>query len=259
VVVLAAVWCGLLACSEQFSGPEDTLGDTAERIEQVILPPIVADAEDMLRNYVNLLPLLLEICATPVGELGEFTSQLPELQRAQQQVGDTFTIDDENGFWHVAWRDVIFGDQDGQFTSEASTLGIDVMLTARFRNTGLGSVRAVPFDLPSTELVQTSREPDDLHTCTETTPEGYYLFQNRDTGLWTLGWCAQETSKVFRGEITATSFSRVSRKARKDADETTKEVGSLTVNSSSTTLQFEEAGWWQYLRYHARTTPPRGV
>ena len=52
MVVLAAVWCSLLACSEQFSGPEDALGDTAERIEQVILPPIVADTEAMLRNYL---------------------------------------------------------------------------------------------------------------------------------------------------------------------------------------------------------------
>jgi hypothetical protein len=237
MVVLAAVWCSLLACSEQFSGPEDALGDTAERVEQVILPPIVADTEAMLRNYLNMLPVLLEICATPVGELGDFTSQLPELQRAQQQVGDTFTVDDENGFWQVAWRDVIFGDQDGRLTSDVDALGIDVMLTARFRNTGLGSVRAVPFDLPSAELLQTSREPGGLHTCTETTPEGFYLFQDRLTGLWTLGWCAQGTSKVFEGQITAASLSRVSRKV---SSETTEEVSSLTVNSSATTLQFEE-------------------
>ena len=237
MAVLAAVLCGLMACSEQFSGPEDALGDTAERIEQVVLPPIVEETEAMLRNYLNLLPVLIEICATPVGELGEFTSQLPELQRAQQQVGDTFTIDDTNGFWQVAWRDVVFGDQDGQLTVDAGTPGIDVTLTARFRNTGQGSVRAVPFELPSSELVQTSREPGDLHTCTEATPEGFYLFQDRFTGLWTLGWCAQGTSKVFQGEVTATGLSRVSRKTSGQA---TEEVSSLTVNSSSTTLQFEE-------------------
>jgi hypothetical protein len=237
MAVLTAVWCGLLACSEQFSGAEDALGDTAERIEQTILPPIVEETQAMLRNYVNMLPVLLEICATPVGELGEFASQLPELQRAQQQVGDTFTIDDANGFWQVAWRDVVFGDQDGQLTSEAGTPGIDVILTARFRNAGLASVRAVPFDLPSRELVQTSREPGDLHTCTEATPEGFYLFQDRLTGLWTLGWCAQGTSKVFRGEITAAALSRVS---AKPSGETTEQVSMLTVNSSSTTLQFED-------------------
>jgi len=237
IAVLVAVWCGLIACSEQFSGAEDALGDTAERIEQIVLPPIVEETGVLLRNYVNFLPVLLEICATPVGELGEFTSQLPELQRAQQQVGDTFTIDDVNGFWQVAWRDVIFGDQDGQLTVDTGTPSVDVIVTARFRNAGLGSVRAVPFTLPSSELVQTSREPGDLHRCTDATPEGFYLFQDRTTGLWTLGWCAQGTDKVFRGEMTTAAFSRVSRKV---SSETVEEVSSLTVNASSTTLQFEE-------------------
>lgn len=124
IAMLAAVWCGLLGCSEQFSGAEDALGDTVERIEQGVLPPIVEETEALLRNYVNFLPALLEICATPIGELGEFTSQLPELQRAQQQVGDTFTIDDSNGEWQAAWRDVIFGDQDGQLTTDAGTLSV---------------------------------------------------------------------------------------------------------------------------------------
>ena len=239
IAVLAAMLCGgVLACSEQFSDAEDALGDTAARIEQVVLPPIVEETEAVLRNYLNFLPALLEICATPVGELGEFTSQLPELQRAQRQVGDTFTLDDDNGFWQVAWRDVIFGDQDGRLTADAGTPSIDVTVTARFRNTSLASIRAVPFVLPSRELVQTSREPGDLHTCTDATPAGFYLFQDRTTGIWTLGWCAQETDTVFQGEISTVALSRVSRKVSGEAVE---EVGSLSVNSSSTSLQFEEA------------------
>ncbi len=235
--VLVAVVGSLLACSEQFSGADDALGDTAERIEEGVLPPIVEEAEVVLRNFVNFLPALLEICATPIGELGEFVSQLPELQRAQQQVGDTFTIDDSNGFWQAAWRDVIFGDQDGQLVPGVVAPSVDVMITARFRNSGFGAIRAVPFVLPSRELVRTSREPGDLHTCTATTPEGFYLFQDRTTGIWTLAWCAQGTDKVFEGSMTAPSFSRVSRRASSDAVE---EVESLTANVSSTSLQFEE-------------------
>ncbi|PON16353.1 hypothetical protein C2W62_18910 [Candidatus Entotheonella serta] len=234
--LVAAVW-GLSACSEQFLNADDALGDTPERIEQVVLPPIVEESSVVLRNYVNFLPALLEICATPIGELGEFVSQLPELQRAQQQVGDTFTIDDNNGFWQAAWRDVIFGDQDGQLISDVDTPSVDVTITARFRNSGLAAVRAVPFVLPSRELVSTSREPDDLHTCTDTTPEGFYLFQDRTTGVWTLAWCAQETDTVFEGLLNSTAFSRVSRKA---SGETVEEVESLVANSASTVLQFEE-------------------
>ncbi len=237
IAVLVAMLFGLLACSEQFSGAEDALGDTAERIEQQVLPPIVEETGVMLRNVVNLFPLFLEVCTTPVGELGDFVSQLPELQRAQQQVGDTFTIDDNNGFWQAAWRDVIFGDQDGQLTTDAGTPSVDVMFTARFRNAGLASVRAVPFELLSSELFQTSREPDDGHTCTNTTPEGFYLFQDRMTGVWTLGWCTQATDQVFQGEIRSPGFTRVSRKFSSGA---TEEVDSLTVSSSSTVLQFEE-------------------
>ena len=235
IVVLAAACFGLLACSEEFSGAEDTLGDTAERIERLVMPPIVEETEALLRNYLNFLPVLLEVCATPVGDLADFTSQLPELQRAQQQFGDTFTLDDRNGAWQAAWRDVVFGAQDEQ--SAAGVAGIDVMLTARFRNTGLASVRAIPFNLPADEGIPTSRDPGDLHTCTAATPEGFYLFQDRFTGLWTLGWCAQDASKVFEGEINAPALSRVSRKVSGASAET---VDSLAVNSSSTLLRFEE-------------------
>lgn len=237
IAVLAALSCGLLACSEQFSKAEDALGDTVARIEQSVLPPIVEETGVVLRNYVNFLPALLEICATPVGELGEFTSQLPELQRAQQQVGDTFTLDDSNGFWQATWRDVVFGDQDGQLTVDAGTPSVDVTITARFRNAGQATVRAVPFILPSSELVQTSREPGDLHMCTDATPEGFYLFQDRTTGIWTLGWCAQGTDKVFQGDIAAPALSRVSRSV---SGETTETVDSLTANASATSLQFAE-------------------
>ena len=241
IVVLAAACAGLLACSEEFSGAEDTLGDTAERIERLVMPPIIDETEAVLRNYLNFLPLLLEVCATPVGALGDFDSDLPELKRAQQQFGDTFTLDDRNGAWQAAWRDVVFGAPNDQ--SAAGVAGIDVMLTARFRNTGLASVRAIPFSLPADGGILTSRDPndledlDDLHTCTQETPEGFYLFQDGSTGVWTLGWCAQDASKVFQGEINAPALSRVSRKVSSAATET---VDSLTVNSSSTLLRFEE-------------------
>ena len=232
IAALAAAWFGLLGCSEEFSGAEDTLGDTAERIERLVLPPIVDETEAMLRNYLNFLPVLLEVCATPVGALGDFSSQLPELQRAQQQSGETFTLEDLSGSWRAAWRDVVFGSQNGQGAE-----GIDVTLIARFRNAGLAPIGAVPFHLPADEGTPTGRDPDDLHACTASTPEGFYLFQDRSTGVWTLGWCAQGESKVFQGEINAPALSRVSRKVSSAATET---VDSLSVNTSSTSLEFAD-------------------
>lgn len=143
---IAAILSGLIACSENFTNVDDALGDTAERIEQIVIPPIVDETQTVLRNFVNALAVLPEVCLTPVGELGEFVSGLPELQRAQQQFGDTFTINDINGAWEAVWRDVIFGDQDGQLSgAEVDTPSVDMMLTVAFRDAGFGSVRAVPF------------------------------------------------------------------------------------------------------------------
>lgn len=235
---LAAVLCGLLACSEDLVGVDDTLGDTAERIEQIVVPPIIDETQVVLRNFVNVLALLPEVCVTPIGEVGDFESGMPELQRAQQQFGDTFTINDLNGSWLATWRDVIFGDQDGQLSgAEADTPSVDVMLTARFRDAGFAAVRAVPFVLPATESVQTIRQPSEPPVCTAQTSEGFYLFQDGQTGLWTLSWCAQGAPKVFEGEIQTQAMTRISRKASATA---TEEVESLTVNLNSTLMRFEE-------------------
>ncbi len=55
---LAALLCGLVACSEDFAGVDDALGDTAQRIEQIVVPPIVDETQEVLRNFVNVLALL---------------------------------------------------------------------------------------------------------------------------------------------------------------------------------------------------------
>ncbi len=235
---IAAILSGLIACSENFTNVDDALGDTAERIEQIVIPPIVDETQTVLRNFVNALAVLPEVCLTPVGELGEFVSGLPELQRAQQQFGDTFTINDINGAWEAVWRDVIFGDQDGQLSgAEVDTPSVDMMLTVAFRDAGFGSVRAVPFLVLASEAIPTIRQPSEPPVCTAQSPEGFYLFQDGMTGLWTLSWCAQGAPKVFEGTIQAPAMTRVSRKASAAA---TEEVESLTINSASTTMQFEE-------------------
>ncbi len=235
---IAAIACGLMACSEDFSSIDDALGDTGQRIEQIVVPPIVEETQVVLRNFVNTLALFPEVCAMPVGELGDFVSGMPELQRAQQQFGDTFTINDLNGSWRATWRDVIFGDQDGQLSgAEADTPSVDVMLTVRFRDAGFNAVRAVPFLFPVNASIRTIRRPSEPPACTAQTPEGYYLFQDESTGVWTLSWCAQDTSKVFRGAIQTQALTRISRKA---SATTTEEVESLTVNVGSTLMRFEE-------------------
>lgn len=235
---LAGLLCGLMACSEDLADVEDALGDTAQRIEDIVVPPIVDETQVVLRNFVNVLALLPEVCATPVGELGDFVSGMPEFQRAQQQFGDTFTITDVNGFWRATWRDVILGDQDGELSgAEADTPSVDVMMTVRFRNAGFVSVRAVPFVVPASESIPTIRQPSEPPACTAQTPEGFYLFQDGQTGLWTLSWCARDTAKVFKGEVQTQAMTRVS---RRPSDAVTEEVESLTINVNATLMRFEE-------------------
>jgi len=188
----------------------------------------------VLRNLLNMFPLLTEICATPLGEMGDFTSALPELQRAQQQVGDPFRLDESDGSWRGAWRDVVFGSADGQTAAPA----VDLTITLRFQSPDLITLLAMPFALAPQRASLTAREPPAPPACTPERPEGFLLFQDAASGVWTLSWCAQGTAKTFTGTISAQAITRVLRRLSDDAPNA---VSSLFVNEETTEVTFREA------------------
>jgi len=234
IALLLGAVSGLPGCSDELMSGDDTFGNTAERIEQNLLPPLLDESGDVLRNLLNMFPLLSEICATPVGELGDFTSALPELQRAQQQVGDRFRLDESNGSWRGSWRDVVFGSADGQTAVPA----VDLTIGLRFRSPNLVTLQAVPFALAPQRASLTAREPPAPPACTPERPEGFLLFQDAASGVWTLSWCAQGTAKTFVGTISAQAITRVLRRLSDDAPN---EVSSLFVNEATTEVTFREA------------------
>ncbi len=228
---------GPLGCQQDISGTEDALGDTVERVERNVLPVVIDESEVVLRNLVNLLALFPEICATPLGELGDFQSALPELQRAQQQVGDIFTFDEDSGSWEAVWRNVVLGDADGVRTVDTAVPSVDVTLRLRFRNEGFATLEAVPFALVPDSAVKTARTPPTPPTCAAEAREGFFLFQDAETGVWTLSWCARETAKLFMGEVSAPAVSRVLRRA---SDEAGNMVSNISVNAAENEVFFNE-------------------
>ena len=234
MALVLGVVSGLLGCSDELTSSDDTLGDTADRVEQNLLPPILDESGEVLRNLLNMFPLLTEICATSLGQLGDFESDLPELRRAQQQVGDRFRIDEANGFWRASWRDVVFGNADGQ----AAVPAVDLTLTVRFRSPELSILRAVPFALaPQRASLLTERKPPAPPACTRESREGFLLFQDATSGVWTLSWCAPMTATTFAGSISAQAITRVLRQLSDDASN---EVSSLVVSEATTEVSFQE-------------------
>jgi hypothetical protein len=227
---------GLWGCAEEEKDASDIFSSTAKRVEENLLPEVLDEGETVLRNLLNLLPVMSEICTVPLAEMGAFVSALPELQNAQQQVSDYFTIQND-GTWKATWRDVVFGDIGGQHTAGSGTPSVDVTLTMSFRSQGQTLLEVMPFALtPASAL--TIRDSATPPACTAEAPEGFFLFQDAATGLWTLSWCAQDTPKRFAGSISATAVTRVLRNVSDNAESL---VSSLSVNTAASQLTFDEA------------------
>ena len=194
---------GLSGCTEKETDANDIFEPTSKRVEQNLLPVVLGESQTVLRNLLNLIPVMAEICATPLAEMNAFVSALPELQDAQQQIGDRFTYQND-GTWRATWRDVVFGDIQGQQTGPSGASSSDITLKMSFRSQGQTLLQVMPFALtPASSL--TIRNPATPPPCTAATPEGYFLFQDANTGVWTLGWCAQNTSKHFSGSVSASA------------------------------------------------------
>jgi hypothetical protein len=228
---------GLSACNDDVTDPDNVFNDAQQRVEETLLPELTDESEVVLRYLLNILAALPEICATPLAELGSFTSSLPALQNAQQQVGDTPTLDEDDGSWEVTWRDVVLGDDAAPLTVDTGTPSVNLTLTMRFRARNLVTLRAVPFTLAPPSAVQTVADPP---ACATATNEGFFLVQDAVTGEWILSWCALGETRVFEGQITAHGqpISRLIRRRSADAQSV---VTSLTINDATTSVRFSES------------------
>lgn len=225
----------LSGCNDDLTAPDDVSSDAKQRVEDNLLPVLTDESDVVLRSILNVFAALPEFCTQPLAELGSFTSSLPALQRAQQQLGDTIRFDEVDGSWNVTWRDVVLGDDDGLLTVDTDTRSVDLTLSIFFLNFNGVTLQAVPFTLAPQSTLRTAGESPE---CTTDTNEGFFLVQDAMTSEWTLSWCAQGDTKVFQGTITASTVTRV---VRSRSDEAQNVVASLSVGSSTTRITFSEA------------------
>jgi hypothetical protein len=225
-----------MGCRDTITEQDDVLEGPARRVEQNILPPLVDEAELVLQNLLNFSTALPEICSTPLARMGAFRSALPALQRAEQRVQDLPRLRDNSGRWIMGWRNVLLADNTGALTTNAEGVRVNITLNLRFESRQQEALRAVPFNLVSQRALQTVGEPPSL---VAGNLEGFFLFQDALTGVWTLRWRALGTSKVFDGQINApTGFSRVMRRLPGDQART---VTSLEVSEDPTQIEFRES------------------
>jgi hypothetical protein len=229
----------LLGCDARVVDQEDVSEDAAQRVEDNILPPLLDESSVVMRNLMNLLPALPEICATRLARLGSFVSSVAALGRPE------VVFDNEDGTWEMRWRNVILGDNDGSPTTDTEALPVDITMTVTFRFEDLATLRAMPFTLAAYSELRTTGEPPAFAAG----HEGFFLFQDAATGEWTLRWRALDTSKVFAGQIDAPMVSRLFKRIGNGP-----EVSSLSISNaqvvtfSETTAVDEDKGFTFFVK-----------
>lgn len=230
IALVGLITAVLLGCEARVVDEDDVLDDVAQRVEDNTLPRLLDESSVVLRNLMNLLAAFPEICATRLAALGSFTSSLAALGRP-----DTVTLDDdeEEGAWHMRWRNVVLGDSDGPPTADADALPVDITLTVFFRNQDFTTLQAVPFALAAPSDLRTTGEPPAFAAGAE----GFFLFQDAATGEWTLRWRALGTPKVFEGRIAGARVSRLINRLENGS-----EVSSLAINNAQVVTFSETTG-----------------
>ena len=222
----------LVSCTDKEFNDNDASDDFLRRVEENILPEIASESEAMLRNLLNFMPVFTEMCATPFADLGRFQSNLTALRQAEQGPDDGIRfIDDDNdnddGTWQVTWRNVVFGAD----SASGAIAPVDARLNARYLDENFTTIRPFPFDLtPRMSTPQTAGDPTTMNF----TKEGFYLFQDVQTGQWTLRWHAN-TTKVFKGRLSDADFRRVFRHASGTA-----EPADIDIADSTREITFED-------------------
>ena len=219
-----------VGCDANITEPEEVLPDARQGVEQNVLPEIVDESAAVLRNLLNLLAALPEICATPLAALGSFTSSMPPLGSPS-----TVEYNDDNGRWRLDWQDVVLGDDDDQLTVDTTTPRMDIILRVFFRSQGDVTLRAIPFSLAPQSALSLAGEPPSYASGVT---EGFFLSQDATNGQWRLRWRALDTAKVFEGSISIESG--VSGVVRRIVDGAQNTVTSLEVNTAANTITFTE-------------------
>lgn len=229
ILLILAGYVGV-GCDANVTEEDEVFSDARQGVEQTVLPTIVDESEAVLRNLMNFLAALPEICATPLAALGSFTSSMPSLGRPS-----SVDYNDDNGRWRLDWQDVVLGDDDDQLTVDTTTPRMDIILRVFFRSQGRVVLRAIPFSLAPQSALSLAGEPPSYASGVT---EGFFLSQDAANGQWRLRWRALDTAKVFEGRISIESG--VSGVVRRIVDGAQNTVTSLDVNTAANTITFSE-------------------
>jgi hypothetical protein len=219
----------LVACTDEGTDESEVFPDAAQQVTQDILPEMVDESEAVLRNLLNALVVLPEICATPLSALGTFTSRLPGVASP-----DIVEFKEGSGSWELTWLNVVLADTDDQLTSN-TVPSVNMVLTILFRARGGATLRGVPFILAPFSALQIDGEPPSYAAALT---EGFFLSQDRQSGQWRLRWRALGTPKVFEGNITVENVAGVVIKRIVPGEQNA--VQSLAVNTSANAITFRE-------------------
>ena len=225
-ILLVSLMCA--GCTTEVD-EDDVFDDARQQVEQNVLPEMRDESQAVLRNLLNFLAALPQLCATPIAALGRYTSALPGLGSP-----DSVEFDDDDGEWTLIWLNKVLGDSDPPLR-DTDTPRVDIILQFFYLSQGGVALRALPFSLaPQTALTLAGEPPS--YAAGDT--EGFFLSQDARSGQWRLRWRALNTPKVFQGSIRVESgaFGVL----RRIADGVANAVVSLDVNESVNMIEFEE-------------------
>jgi hypothetical protein len=184
----------------------------------------------VFRNLINVFAVLPEICSTSLAGLGSFRSSLSTLGQPT-----AVKFDDDDGDWAFTWQDVVLGD--------ANAPHVYLQLVVRFETPSLLVLQAVPFTLVPQSTLQLVGQPPSYAAGNT---EGFFLFQDAVTGVWTLRWRALGERKVFAGRVFSDSgITRVIKRVLPEVNELAEDpdknaVVSLQISDSAGEVSFEE-------------------
>jgi hypothetical protein len=249
VALVLLVLVMVTGCKDSVPDGDEVFDGARQRVTNNVLPDIKRESGAVLRNLTNLLAALPQICATPLAKLGVFDSVLPAGRPGSGAdagtlgppdsvtlIGDDDEDTDEGIFfnsWELIWNNVILGD----LRADTETPPVDITLNVRYRTSQFSTLSGIPFILvpPSAPLATaTVGEPPSLEAGTT---DRFFLYQDGPTGVWVLRWRAVDTTKVFSGTISFTSFSRVIRRVSEAPQDV---VESLELRDSVGQIEFVE-------------------